>query len=143
MSEWDDQVDGFPLRDEVEDCAGQVRVFTITCHDLIAGYLVRAVEETDEPTGYEFGAYSETTPGPALYSVRRSMGRELSVRYLAGPPGERHLRHESMRGRITWSAETGVELVVDGQPLDMENLEQILGTHEGWGFELKILEKGE
>jgi len=60
----------FPMREEVEDYAGRQRVFVITCHEGGLGFTVRATEEGREGTGYEFAAYSETSPYSALGRVR-------------------------------------------------------------------------
>jgi len=48
--------------------------------------------------------------------------------------------HDRLRGRITSDGEGGVVLVVDGIVLGMEDLASILAAHEGWGFELQIVD---
>ena len=45
-----------------------------------------------------------------------------------------------MNGRITWSKEKGVQVVIDGVPMDMDDLARILATHEGWEFSLSIID---
>jgi hypothetical protein len=66
-SEW--QRD-FPIREEFEDFLGEMRVFIINCHEGAFGYTVRAREEKPKDEGYEFAAYSETTPYSALGHLR-------------------------------------------------------------------------
>jgi hypothetical protein len=63
----------FPMRGEVEDYAGRTRPFVITCHKGDLGFTVRASEEGRGNTGYEFAAYSETSPYSALGRVREKM----------------------------------------------------------------------
>lgn len=46
------------------------------------------------------------------------------------------MTHDQLRGRISSDRETGPFLVVDELRLTMEDLAEILSTHEGWGFEL-------
>jgi hypothetical protein len=48
--------------------------------------------------------------------------------------------HDKLSGRITSDGEGGVILVVDGGPLSIDNLSSILAIHEGWGFEMQILD---
>jgi hypothetical protein len=48
--------------------------------------------------------------------------------------------HDKLTGRIDSDGEGGVVLIVDGVPLDMGNLSRILATHEGWCFELQIVD---
>jgi hypothetical protein len=50
------------------------------------------------------------------------------------------MMHDRLSGRIASERGAGVFLVVDGIPLTIENLAEILSTHEGWGFELKIVD---
>ena len=130
----------FPMREEVEDYAGRQRVFAITCHEGDLGFTVRATEEGWPGTGYEFAAYSETSPYSALGRVRDKMHRGLATRHITGSVGDYRMTHDRLSGRIASDRETGVFLVVDGIPLTMEDLAEILSTHEGWGFELKIVD---
>jgi hypothetical protein len=62
----------FPMWEEVEDYAGKARVFVITCHEAGLGFTVRAVEEGRRGAGYEFAAYSETSPYSALGRLRQA-----------------------------------------------------------------------
>lgn len=130
----------FPIREEVEDYAGKLRVFTITCHEGGLGFTVRAKEEAAEGTGYEYAAYSETSPYSALGRVRQKMYRGLATRHLSGQPGRYRMLHDRLSGRIGSDGEGGAVLVVDGVPLDIDNLSSILESHEGWCFELHIVD---
>ena len=68
------------------------------------------------------------------------MYRGLATRHITGSPGSYRMLHDKLSGRITWDKEGGVTLVVDGVPLGIENLSSILASHEGWGFEVKIVD---
>jgi hypothetical protein len=48
--------------------------------------------------------------------------------------------HDELRGRITRSEDSEPVLVVDGTRLPVEVLFHILDSHEGWGFEFKIVD---
>lgn len=130
--------DDFPLRDEVEDFSGKTRTFLITCREGPLGFTVRAKEEGVEGEGYEFGAYSETSPYGALGRLRGKMHHALAIRHITGSSGNYQMLHDELRGRITSDGEGGVSLVVDGLPLRIDDLAAILATHEGWDFELRI-----
>ncbi len=130
----------FPMREEFEDYAGRARVFVITCHEGGLGFTVRAEEEGRRGTGYEFAAYSETSPYSALGRLRQKMHRALAMRHVTGSPGAYRMLHDGLSGRITSDGHGGVVLVVDGIPLGIEDLESILVSHEGWVFDLQILD---
>lgn len=130
----------FPMREEVEDYAGRVRAFVITCHETGLGFTVRAEEEGGRRTGYEFAAYSETSPYSALGRLRQKMYRALATRHITGSPGGYRMLHDRLSGRITSDGEGGVVLVVDGIPLGVDDLASILASHEGWGFEMQIVD---
>ena len=132
--------DDFPIRDEVEDFSGKTRTFVITCHEGAHGFTVRAQEEGTGRTGYEFVAYSETSPYAALGRVRQKTQRALATRHIAKSDRGYQMLHTELSGRITWDSEVGVLLVVDGIPLNMEDFSAILATHEGWDFEMKIVD---
>jgi hypothetical protein len=66
------------------------------------------------------------------------MRRSLATRHLSGSGGARDMLHDTLRGRITSDGDRGVLLVVDGKPLDTDDLAAILGSYEGWEFELCI-----
>lgn len=130
--------DDFPMREEVEDFSGKTRVFLVDCHQGHLGFTVRAREEGVEAGGYEFGAYSETSPYSALGHLRVKMRRALATRHISGAAGDYQMLHDRLRGHIEWSQDRGVLLVVDGLSLGIKDLSKILATHEGWSFELRI-----
>lgn len=130
----------FPMREEVEDYAGTARAFVITCHETGLGFTVRAEEEETRGTGYEFAAYSETSPYSALGRLRQKMYRGLAMRHITGSRGGYRMLHDRVSGRITSDGEGGVVLVVDGIPLGINDLASILASHEGWGFEMQIVD---
>jgi hypothetical protein len=130
----------FPMREEAEDCAGKLRSFLIDCHEGGLGFTVRAAEEGREGLGYEFAAFSETSPYSALYRVRQKIRRGLATRHVTGSPGDYRMLHDRLSGRIAWQQDRGIVLVVDGVALEIGALAEILSSHEGWGFELKIVD---
>ena len=130
----------FPLREEVEDYAGRTRSFVIKCHEGGLGFTVRAEEERRRGAGYEFAAYSETSPYNALGRLRQKMYRGLATRHVTGSPGAYRMLHDRLSGRIASDGAGGVVLVVDGVAVGGEDLASILGTHEGWRFELQIVD---
>ena len=129
----------FPMREEVEDHAGGTRTFVINCHEGGRGWTVRA-EGRRRGKGYEFAAYSETSPYSALGGLRQKMYRGVATRHISGSPGAYHMLHDKLSGRITSDGNGGVVLVVDGLAVGAENLASILLSHEGWRFELQILD---
>lgn len=128
----------FPMREEVEHFSGKKLAFIIDCHHGHMGFSLRAREERAKDEGYEFGAYSETSPYSALGRLRQKMRRALATRHLSGAAGKYDMLHEQICGHITWSQERGTALVVDGRRLALADLDKILSTHEGWNFELRI-----
>ena len=130
----------FPIREQVEDYAGRMRSFVVNCHEGGLGFTVRAEEEGCDGAGYEFAAYSETSPYIALGRVRQKMRRGLAIRHVTGSPGDYRMLHDRLSGRITSDGKGGLLLIVDGIALALEDLASILGSHEGWGFELQIVD---
>jgi hypothetical protein len=130
----------FPMREEVEDYAGRPRSFVINCHEGGLGFTVRAEEESRGDAGYQFAAYSETSPYSALGRLRQKMYRGLATRHISGSPGAYRMLHDRLSGRITSDGEGGVVLIVDGVPLAIDDLASILASHEGWGVEMQIVD---
>jgi hypothetical protein len=130
----------FPMREEAEDYAGRTRSFVINCHEGGLGFTVRAEEEGRRGAGYQFAAYSETSPYNALGRLRQKMNQRLAMRHVTGSPGAYRMLHDRLSGRITSDGRAGVILVVDGIALEIEDLASILRTHEGWDFELQIMD---
>ena len=130
----------FPIREEVEDCAGRQRSFVIDCHEVPLGCTVRASEEGTDGMGYEFAAYSETSPYSALGRVRQKIARGLATRHITTGHGEHRMLHDELKGRITSDGEGGVLFVVDGIPLGIEDIESFFMPREGWEFEVRIVD---
>jgi hypothetical protein len=130
----------FPIREEVEDHAGRRRAFVINCHEGGLGFTVRAEEEGSPDAGYQFAAYSETSPYSALGRLRQKMRRGVATRHLTGSSGAYEMLHDKLSGRITSDSDGGLVLVVDGKGVGIENLVAMLLTHEGWEFELQIVD---
>jgi hypothetical protein len=130
----------FPILEAVEDFAGKQRKFVINCHEGGLGYTVRASEEGKNRMGYEFAASSETSPYSALGRVRDKIACGLATRHITTSNRELRMLHDTLRARITSAGEGRVALVVDGIPLSIEDLETVLQSHEGWEFELRIVD---
>jgi hypothetical protein len=130
----------FPSLEIVEDFAGNQRKFVINCHEGGLGYTVRASEEGKDGLGYQFAAYSETSPYAALGRVREKLSRGLATRHITTSHGDLRMLHDRLKGRITSAGEGRVALVVDGIPLSIEDLETVFQSHEGWEFELRIVD---
>lgn len=130
----------FPMREEAEDYAGKARAFVITCEETGLGFTVRAEEEGGRGSGYEFAAFSETSPYSALGRLRQKMYRGLAMRHITGSAGGYRMLHDKLSGRITFDGEAGVVLVVDGIALGIDDFASILTSHEGCGFEIQIVD---
>lgn len=133
----------FPLREDFEDAAGRQRWFTIRCDEGGLGFRVTAREEGEGDEGYEFHEYGETNPWSALGRLRDKIRRSLATRHLSLRTPQWQLLHGTLRGRIAWSEEEGIRLVVDGLPLTLDELGEILSSHEGWQFRLEIVDPGD
>jgi hypothetical protein len=68
------------------------------------------------------------------------MYRGVATRHITGLPGAYQMLHENLSCRITSDGHGDVLLVVDGIAFGIDNLESILLTHDGWGFELLIVD---
>lgn len=130
----------FPIRETVEDAFGNERAFLITYHPAGLGYMVVAQEEGKEGLGYEFSALSETSPYHALGKLREKLYRSLAMRHITRRGSQYIPMHNTLRGRITWSPDEGLVLVVDGIVLTLEDLRTILEMHESWQFRLEIVD---
>ena len=80
------------------------------------------------------------SPYSALYRARQRMRRDLATRHVTGSSGAYQMLHDLVSGRITFDGDRGVVVVVDDIPLGIEDLQSILQSHEGWGFELRIVD---
>ena len=86
-----------------------------------------------------FAAYRETSYASALGRVRDKIRRGIATRHLASSRGGPQMLHDELRGHIT-SEDGQVAIVVDGVPLDGDDLLRILESHEGWNFKLRIVD---
>jgi hypothetical protein len=68
------------------------------------------------------------------------MHRALATRHVTGSHGAYRMLHDKLSGRITSDGKGGVVLVVDGIALGIVDLASILEAHEGWGFEMRIVD---
>jgi hypothetical protein len=130
----------FPIEEEVEDHAGRTRRFLITCHEGPLGFTVRAQDKEAQGTGYEFAAYSETSPYNALGRLRQKMYRGLATRHITKSSHGYRMLHDKLSGRITSDGNGGAVVVVDGIPLSIDDLAHILISHEGWSFDFTIID---
>jgi len=130
----------FPIEEEVEDHAGTTRRFLITCHEGPLGFTVRAQEQVAQGTGYEFAAYSETSPHNALGRLRQKMYRGLATRHITRSSHGYRMLHDKLSGRIASDGNGDAVVVVDGIPLSIDDLAHILISHEGWSFDLTIVD---
>jgi hypothetical protein len=135
--EWNND---FPIEEEVEDHAGRTRLFLITCHEGPLGFTVRAQEKEARGAGYEFAAYSETSPYNALGRLRQKMYRGLATRHITRSTHGYRMLHDKLSGRIASDGHGGAVVVVDGIALSIDDLAHILTSHEGWSFDLKIID---
>ena len=135
--EWNND---FPIEEEVEDHGGRTRLFLITCHEGPLGFAVRAQEKEAQGAGYEFAAYSETSPYSALGRLRQKMYRGLATRYITMSTHGYRMLHDKLSGRIASDGHGGAVVVVDGIALSIDDLAHILTSHEGWSFDLKIID---
>jgi len=127
----------FPIRKEFEHFSGKMRAFIIECYEGPLGYTVRAREEKPKGEGYEFSVFSETSPYSALGRLREKTRRSMATRHLSS---DHEMLHDTLHGRITSDVNGGVLLVVDGLCVNMDEIGRFLSVHEGWEFELKIID---
>ncbi len=120
--------------------SGRERPFLIDCREGPLGRTVRALEVGANGLGYEFAAFSETSPYSALGRVRAKMSRELATRHLPWGKDRPRMLQDILRGRIASADEGDVVLVVYGVALRLNDLEAVLRSHEGWEFELRIVD---
>jgi hypothetical protein len=144
-AEWDRPSDpdlDFPLREMVEDAFGVERSFLITYQASGINFRVTAEEEDRGGLGYRFTAYSEASPYYALGPLRERMYRSLATRHVTKRGSGYRMLHDTLRGWITTDAAGEVVVVVDGIPLTMEDLREILAGHEGFQVRLEIADPG-
>jgi hypothetical protein len=133
----------FPLRDTIEDASGKERTFLISYRSSGINFTVTAEEVGRNGLGYQFTAYSETSPYNALGLLRERMYRSLATRHITRAAGGYRMLHDTLRGRITVDEAGALVVVVDGVPLTMGDLQEILASHEGFQVRLEIADPGE
>lgn len=126
------------------DFAGRPRHFAITLIETPGGILAEAIEQTKTAEGYRFSAVGPSgNPAVALAALRRKLYQVINTRHLdrQGAAGARWITHDVIRGRIASDTESGQPvIVVDGEALSWEDFGAALLTHEGFDFELRLLE---
>jgi hypothetical protein len=78
---------------------------------------------------------SDTDPYLALYRLRQTIRRELSIRYLQPGGGRLGLSHDELKGRIGYGG-----LAVDGEFVSFADLVELIQTHEAFHISLQILD---
>jgi len=131
----------FPIRDKVQDFAGNEREFEITFHRVGLGYSVQAVEIGRDP-GYYFRAFDPNSPYHALGRLRARMDRILSIRHLQKSADGYSPSHDVLRGHITMR-DGELMFVVDGVPLSLTQLGTMAETREGFQFSLRFVDPNE
>ena len=128
----------FPRTEEFVDFTGKTRKFTVKLDPIPLGYCVTAFEDVEGDDGYEFRAFSSVDPFQALGELRQRIPKLLCVRHLVKRAGRLSMTHDRLRGRISSGG-----VVVDGIFLTFDQLAELLQTHEGFQFDLKIVEPSE
>jgi hypothetical protein len=77
-------------------------------------------------------------PSHALGELRKRIPKLLSIRHLAVQHGRMILTHDRLRGHISYGG-----VVVDGTFLTFEQLAELMQTHEGFQFDLKIVDSSD
>jgi hypothetical protein len=132
------------VRLDLPDAGVGSEIGSLECHPVPTGWAVMATEVTDDDFGYRFEGFSPSNPYLALGQARAKIRAGLATRYLSSGEDGATLSHDILRGHIDWdrTANSPV-LVVDGRPLSMFDLAQMLGTYEGWRVELLIVDPTE
>lgn len=125
----------FPLRESFVDCRGITREFVIDFSRSDDQRFLRAVEAVEDEGRYEFAAISETDPFLALGTLRRTIRRELSTRYLHGEGDDLQLAHDELKGRIAYGG-----VAIDGRFVNFDELVRLLDVHEGFHFHIRIID---
>lgn len=124
------------------DFAGRSRHFTTRLEETPGGLCAEAVEKGKED-GYRFKVVvAAGATGRALWDLREKMHRLLNTRHLEKDEGNRTWRmtHDVLRGRISWGGDhVGPKFVVDGRPLNWEEVGRLMDVYQGFEFELRIL----
>ena len=129
----------FPYYEEFTDCSGIKRKFLISFKDLGDTKYFRAREETDTETedGYEFGSINNSIPH-GLGELNQNIKKGLSTKYLSQNSEKPSLEFFQAKGELSCDG-----VVIDGRFITYEEFSQILSTHSGFDFELKIKGKSD
>jgi hypothetical protein len=126
----------FPCQEVFLDCAGTPRKFTIEMGECLSeGYLLSAREITDYPGGYEFRAFSATSPFEALGRLQLKIRRGLATKYLLDHEHILEMTHDRVKGYISPRG-----LVVDGKLISWEQLRKLLTSQEGLSIDIRVFE---
>src|SRR5262245_39750206 len=118
------------MEEEAEDYRGRKRLFSITCGEGPLGFTVRAHEKNAQGAGYEFAVFSEISPYSALGRLRQKIHRGLATRHISKSPRGCRMLHDTLSGRMASDGTGGLVVVVDGIALSIDDLAEILISHE-------------
>ena len=94
------------------------------------------MEEKKDGLGYCFEAYSPNNPFEALGIIRDKIRAGLSTRYL---DEDWYPTHGKLKGYIACDSEgDGHGIVIDGKFLDINKIERILSSYEGFEISIEI-----
>ena len=68
------------------------------------------------------------------------MYRGLATRHITKSLHGYHMLHNKLSGRIASDGNGNALIVIDGKPLSIDDLAYILISHEGWSFDLTIID---
>ena len=111
-----------------------------TCHYNGSGYSVRASKAAREEGGYEYAAHGEPSPPDALGRVGRQVGRRPSETIAGGVTRRPSDAARHVQGPCRLDEHRGGLLVLDEKILTMATLTTVLRGHEGWAFELTVID---
>lgn len=124
----------FPRTERFIDFANRIRTFHMRLVDSGMGYLVMAVEESDDDDAYEFQEFSVSL-GEAVAVLRKRISKVLSVQNLSEVEGCLSLAHDRTHGRIVQGG-----VLIDRRFLTYEQFGELLEACEGFQFDLKVVE---
>lgn len=115
----------------IPDYSGETRKFKLEGH-LGIGYSINAKEVSSNKVGYEFSAFSYSSPYEAMATLTEKIRHNLSFRNM-DPNRFPHLLTKKCVGRV---ADRGV--VVDGKFVSWEEFTNMFQSHEGFEFEVNF-----
>jgi hypothetical protein len=128
---WNEFISSHRKPIEVTDFSGKVRVFKLSGY-LTIGYTIVAKELAERDRGYEFSAFSYSSPHEALSKLGEKIRTALATRNL-DPNNFPHLLSHKCTGRI---ASGGI--VVDGEFVSWESFTEMVQAYEGWELEINF-----